>query len=79
MKITPPCWTGSIRKRSSIEKLYFGNNVTTGIDVAQARGLILLGAAQRNIPVFEYSPVQIKQAVVGYGNAGKAPGDLYDN
>ena len=55
----------------SIEKLYFGNNVTTGIDVAQARGLILLGAAQRNIPVFEYSPVQIKQAVVGYGNAGK--------
>lgn len=55
----------------SIEKLYFGNNVTTGIDVAQARGLILLGAAQRNIPVFEYSPVQIKQAVVGYGNAEK--------
>lgn len=55
----------------SIEKLYFGNNVTTGIDVAQARGLILLGAAQRNIPIFEYSPVQIKQAVVGYGNAEK--------
>ncbi len=55
----------------SIEKLYFGNNVTTGIDVAQARGLILLGAAQRNVPIFEYSPVQIKQAVVGYGNAEK--------
>ncbi len=55
----------------SIEKLYFGNNVTTGIDVAQARGLILLGAAQRNIPIFEYSPVQIKQAVVGYGDAEK--------
>ena len=55
----------------SIEKLYFGNNVTTGIDVAQARGLILLGAAQRNIPIFEYPPVQIKQAVVGYGNAEK--------
>ena len=55
----------------SIEKLYFGNNVTTGIDVAQARGLILLGAAQRNIPIFEYSPVQIKQAVVGYGTAEK--------
>ena len=45
--------------------------MTTGIDVAQARGLILLGAAQRNIPIFEYSPVQIKQAVVGYGNAEK--------
>ena len=55
----------------AVEELFFNNNVTTGIDVAQARGLILLGAAQRNIPIFEYSPVQIKQAVVGYGNAEK--------
>lgn len=55
----------------SIEKLFFSKNVTTGIDVAQARGLILLGAAQRDIPIYEYTPMQAKQALVGYGGADK--------
>lgn len=55
----------------SIEKLYFTNNKTTGIDVAQARGVILLAAVQRDIEIFEYTPMQVKQAVVGYGKAVK--------
>ena len=55
----------------SIEKLYFTNNKTTGIDVAQARGVILLAAVQRNIEIYEYAPLQVKQAVVGYGRAEK--------
>lgn len=55
----------------SIEKLYFTNNKTTGIDVAQARGVILLAAAQRGIEIYEYTPMQVKQAVVGYGKAEK--------
>ena len=55
----------------SIEKLYFTNNKTTGIDVAQARGVILLAAVQRDIEIFEYTPMQVKQAVVGYGKAEK--------
>lgn len=55
----------------SIEKLFFNTNVTTGIDVAQARGVILLAAAQRGIPVFEYTPLQVKVAVTGYGRAEK--------
>ncbi|MEG0570799.1 MAG: crossover junction endodeoxyribonuclease RuvC [Oscillospiraceae bacterium] len=55
----------------SVEKLFFTTNQKTAIDVAQARGLILLGAAQYGIPVFEYTPLQVKQAVVGYGKALK--------
>ena len=55
----------------AIEELFFGHNVTTGIVVAQARGVILLAAAQQNIPVFTYTPMQVKQAVVGYGGASK--------
>lgn len=55
----------------SIEKLYFQNNQKTAIDVAEARGVTLLTAIQRNIPIAEYTPLQIKQAVVGYGNAEK--------
>ena len=55
----------------AIEELFFGHNVTTGIGVAQARGIILLAASQRDIPVFEYKPMQVKQAVVGYGGASK--------
>lgn len=55
----------------AIEKLYFGNNKTTGIDVAQARGMILLAAAQFDIPVYEYTPMQVKMAVTGYGGAVK--------
>lgn len=55
----------------SVEKLYFSNNKTTGIDVAQARGVILLAAALNGVPVYEYTPMQVKQAVVGYGKAEK--------
>ena len=55
----------------AIEELFFGHNVTTGINVAQARGVILLAVQQANIPIFEYKPMQVKQAVVGYGNASK--------
>ena len=55
----------------AIEELFFGHNVTTGIGVAQARGVILLAAAQQIIPVFTYTPMQVKQAVVGYGGASK--------
>ena len=55
----------------SIEKLYFTNNKTTGIDVAQARGVILLAATMHGLKVHEYTPMQVKQSVVGYGRAVK--------
>ena len=55
----------------AIEELFFGQNVTTGINVAQSRGVILLAIRQAGIPIFEYKPMQVKQAVVGYGNATK--------
>ncbi len=55
----------------AIEELFFGQNVTTGIGVAQARGVILLAAAQAGVPVYEYKPMQVKQALVGYGSATK--------
>lgn len=55
----------------SIEKLYFTNNKTTGIDVAQARGVILLAATMHGLKVHEYTPMQVKQSVVGYGKAEK--------
>ena len=55
----------------SIEKLYFNSNTTTAIDVAQARGVILLAAQKFKVPVFEYTPLQVKQAVTGYGRAEK--------
>ena len=55
----------------AIEKLYFTNNRTTGIDVAQARGILVLDAAKAGLPVYEYTPLQVKQAVVGYGKAEK--------
>lgn len=55
----------------AIEELFFGQNVTTGIGVAQSRGVILLAIRQAGLPVFSYKPVQVKQAVVGYGNATK--------
>ena len=56
----------------AIEELFFNTNLTTGISVAQARGVILLACYQSGIPVFEYTPLQVKQAVVGYGRAEKA-------
>ena len=55
----------------AIEELFFGQNVTTGIGVAQSRGVILLAIRQAGVPVFSYKPMQVKQAVVGYGNASK--------
>lgn len=55
----------------AIEELFFGQNVTTGIKVAQARGVILLAVQQAGVEVFEYKPMQVKQAVVGYGSATK--------
>jgi crossover junction endodeoxyribonuclease RuvC len=55
----------------AVEELFFGHNQTTGIYVAQARGVILLAAAQQGVEPFEYTPMQVKQAVVGYGNAEK--------
>ena len=55
----------------AVEELFFGHNVTTGIGVSHGRGVILLAAAQRNIPIYEYTPMQIKQAVCGYGKAEK--------
>ena len=55
----------------AIEELFFGHNVTTGIGVAQSRGVILLAIRQAGLPVYEYKPMQVKQALVGYGNATK--------
>ena len=55
----------------AIEELFFGQNVTTGIGVAQSRGVILLAVQQANLPIYSYKPMQVKQAVVGYGNATK--------
>lgn len=55
----------------AIERLYFTNNVKTGIDVAQARGVIVLSLVQNSVPIFEYTPLQIKQALTGYGKAEK--------
>ena len=55
----------------AIEELFFGQNVTTGIGVAQSRGVILLAISQAGIPIFQYKPSQVKQSVVGYGNATK--------
>ena len=56
----------------SVEELFFSKNITTGIAVAHGRGVILLSAYRSGVPVFEYTPMQVKQAVVGYGNAKKA-------
>lgn len=55
----------------SVEELFFNNNVKTAINVAQARGVILVVGCQKQIPTYEYTPLQIKQAVAGYGRADK--------
>lgn len=55
----------------AIEKLFFGRNVTSAITVGQARGVLLLRLAQEGLPVGEYTPMQVKQALVGYGHAEK--------
>lgn len=55
----------------AVEELFFGRNVTTAITVGQARGAALLAAALNNLPVAEYTPATVKQALTGYGNADK--------
>lgn len=55
----------------SIEELFFNTNITTGIAVSHARGVILLAAYRAGVQTFEYTPLQVKQAVVGYGRAEK--------
>lgn len=55
----------------SVEKLFFARNVTTAMTVAQARGVVLLCGKQAGLEIFEYTPMQIKQAVTGYGKAEK--------
>lgn len=55
----------------SVEKLFFARNVTTAMTVAQARGVVLLCGKQSGLAIFEYTPLQIKQAVTGYGKADK--------
>ena len=55
----------------SIEKLFYNNNAKTVIDVSQARGVIMLAAQKNMVPAFEYTPLQVKQSVVGYGRAEK--------
>ena len=55
----------------AIEELFFNTNITTGISVAHGRGVILLACKRAGIPIAEYTPLQVKQAVVGYGRAEK--------
>lgn len=55
----------------AVEKLYFSRNVTTGISVAQSRGVIALAAEMADLPIGEFSPLEVKNAVVGYGKATK--------
>jgi len=56
---------------AAVEQLFFGRNITTAIKVGQARGVLLLALANAGLPVAEYSPPKIKEAVSGYGNASK--------
>lgn len=55
----------------AIEKLFFNTNITTGITVAEARGICILVARQHEIPIYEYTPLQIKNTLTGYGRAKK--------
>lgn len=55
----------------AVEELFFNRNTTTALAVGQARGVVLLAGAQQGIPIYEYTPLQVKQAVVGYGKAEK--------
>ena len=55
----------------AIEELFFNTNITTGISVAHGRGILLLACRQKGVQIFEYTPLQVKQSVVGYGRAEK--------
>ena len=66
------CWILETKPEVvSIEKLFFNTNTKTAIDVAQARGVIMLTCTLNNLELYEYTPLQVKQAVVGYGRAEK--------
>lgn len=54
-----------------VESLYFNTNITTGIEVAQARGVILLAGYRQSVPVVNVTPLQVKQQLAGYGRAEK--------
>jgi crossover junction endodeoxyribonuclease RuvC len=56
---------------AAVEELFFSSNAKTAISVGHARGVILLACSKANVPVYEYTPLQIKQAVCGYGRADK--------
>lgn len=56
---------------AAIEELFFGKNVNTALSVGQARGVVLLALAQVDLPIYEYKPLAVKQAVAGYGGADK--------
>lgn len=62
---------GAQPDEAAVEELFFSRNVTTALTVGQARGVAMLAAAEAGLPVHEYKPAEIKQAVVGYGNASK--------
>lgn len=55
----------------AVEELFFSNNITTGIAVAHGRGIILCTAEKSGVPLYEYTPMQVKQAITGYGKAVK--------
>lgn len=67
LKILNACHPNAV----AVEKLYFQNNQKTAIQVAEARGVILLAAKREGIPIYEYTPLQVKTAVTGYGKAKK--------
>ncbi|MGB0757584.1 MAG: crossover junction endodeoxyribonuclease RuvC [Patescibacteria group bacterium] len=58
-------------EKAAVEQLFFAKNTTTAIHVGHARGVILLALAQKHIPIYEYTPLQIKQATASYGRAEK--------
>ena len=58
-------------EEAAVEELFFSKNITTGIAVAHGRGVILLELERAGVPVYEYTPMQVKQAVAGYGGADK--------
>ena len=68
---TPTTLTFPERLVVAVEELFWGHNVTTGIGVSHGRGVILLSICKSGAPLFEYTPNQVKQAVVGYGGADK--------
>ena len=62
----------TVPEAMAVEELFFSRNTTTALSVGQARGVVLLAAAQAGLPVYEYKPAEVKQALVGYGGASKA-------